>query len=215
MISCIVLSYGCGDYIDSVLQSIESGLHDEDEVILYNRHGTIGKNRNFGAKLSSGDILLFADGDNMLSEGFIEGVRKISQDKDNAGGGCKNIIPTRKSLGILLYMLPAYIKCKLHHTGIGAFWVRRWVFDAIGGFSEDKDTLDDIDFAMRLKAFCRNNNMVYKNLESPLYWSTRKFDKLGDWHWIKNIFGYIMTIFTTRCSKRIQDMWYELPRDIF
>ena len=112
-------------------------------------------------------------------------------------------------------MLPAYIKCKFHHTGIGAFWIRKWVFDTIGGFSEKKDVLEDIEFAMRLKKFCNKMWLKYKNLESPLYWSTRKFDELGDWYWAKHLWSYLKAIYTTKCNKNIQVWWGEISRNIF
>lgn len=67
------------------------------------------------------------------------------------------------------------------------FWCRREDFAAIGGFDEGLVSLEDMDFAIRLKKLGKQRAQKYGTLKrTPLVTSARKFDTLGDWYLIKN-----------------------------
>ena len=236
MISCIIPSYNSEDHIYGVLVSLikSAGCCNEAVEIIVSDNGSsddtvsiakgfasvkvvsckkggIGPNRNNGARYAKGDILVFTDDDNLVDPNFFNEISELAKDPNNAGGGCKNIKLTRKSLGIVLFVLCVYPKCRINHMGIGAFWVRRQVFDSIGGFVNEIGTLEDIDFAVRLKLFCNRRGLRYKNLASPYTWSTRKFDEKGDWYWVKNLFSFLRAVYTTKENKKALGFWYELP----
>jgi len=58
-------------------------------------------------------------------------------------------------------LLPLILKYRV--TG-GLFWCRRRDFEAIGGFNEDFVSLEDLDFALRLKAHGRTTGRRFSTL---------------------------------------------------
>jgi GT2 family glycosyltransferase len=64
----------------------------------------------------------------------------------------------------------------------GMFWMYRRDFDAIGGFDEDKVIAEDVDLALRLRAWGKSRGLRYGTLwRAPMVTSCRKFDRFGDW----------------------------------
>jgi hypothetical protein len=65
----------------------------------------------------------------------------------------------------------------------GMFWCARTDYEAIGGFDERVLIGEDLDFARRLRAHGRRSGRRFTKLRTaPVVASTRKFDRLGDWH---------------------------------
>ena len=64
---------------------------------------------------------------------------------------------------------------------------RHDLFFVIGGFDESLVSLEDMDFAARLKKYGRQTGRKYGTLKrSQVLTSARKFDEFGDWYLIKN-----------------------------
>jgi glycosyltransferase involved in cell wall biosynthesis len=237
MISCIVPTYNNADTIGKCIGSVKKAAfyyspHDVEIVVSDNgsTDGTldvlnktdgikivhcsnqgIGKNKNYGAKYATGDILFFVDADNIVSYHVFREIDQLSRSHLIIGGGVRHVTPMRKSLGIMAFFFMVALRCWLSSMSIGAFWVRRWVFDSLNGFSEDNNVLDDIDFSLKMERFCNGRAVKRRSLrDTKLLWSTRKFDKYGDWYWFKHLFSFIKAIYTTRCNRNITGIWYEL-----
>jgi len=140
--------------------------------------------RNAGARASTGEILVTVDADSTMSPNMLAEIdRKLVSGK-YIGGGVP-IHPERLSLGLLvsglliLSFLPPGISA-------GLFWCRRSDFNAIGGFDEARIVAEDVDFAIRLKAYGKTRKQRFGTLwKTHITTSCRKFDQLGDWFFTK------------------------------
>jgi len=209
MISCIVPAHNEEKYIGKTLDSllisakecvdeveiivIDDGSTDDTHKVVSSYPGVIYEYlshqsrviaKNHGAKTARGKILAFVDADSTVSRGFFYQIHVKACNSDFIGGGVKDVILTRLSLGILVFLMFVGLTLLYHQITIGAFWVRKKVFDSMGGFNECK--LDDIDFAKRLKRHAKQYGGKFESLKRcSLVWSLRKFDQYGDWYWIR------------------------------
>ena len=139
----------------------------------------IAKARNFGAKHSNGDILLFMDADVILPDGFAEKLVEIFRNPKVVGATC-NIMPLKPNLSekIFFYLyngLLRFISRFKPHSRGEFLAVRKSAFFAINGFNESLPCIEDHDLAMRLSKI---GKFVYiKDL--TVFESMRRFRKLG------------------------------------
>jgi len=136
--------------------------------------------RNAGARASSGEILVTIDADSTMTPNMLTEIDRKLRSGKYIGGGVP-IHPERFSLGLLasglliLSFLPPGISA-------GLFWCLRSVFEAIGGFDESRVVGEDVDFAIRLKAYGKKRKQRFGTLwKTHITTSCRKFDQLGDW----------------------------------
>ena len=190
LISVIIPTCKDDGYLERVIESLKvsrSKCTEQVEILVL--QNTIGKPLacNLGARLASGETLVFLDEDCPVSENFLPEVSMKAKNPHFVGGGVKKVIMERISLGIICAMIPLGFYLLMRQITAGAFWVRREVYERLGGFTEKRKYLD-LDFAVRLKKYAKRNGKKSESLkESHIIWSTRRFDKHGDWHWL---FGY-------------------------
>ena len=139
----------------------------------------IAKARNFGAKHSNGDILLFMDADVILPNGFAEKLVEAFRNPDVVGATC-NIMPLKPNFSekIFFYFYNGLLRFigrfKPHSRG-EFLAVRKSAFFAVNGFNENLPCIEDHDLAMRLS---KVGKFVYiKDL--TVFESMRRFRKLG------------------------------------
>jgi glycosyltransferase involved in cell wall biosynthesis len=119
--------------------------------------------RNVGAMLTTGQILVTIDADRVMSSvTFAEIERLLATGCYVGGAAIQN--PERHSLAIDAVMLLTRLTTYLNGLGGGMYWCRRGDFDAIGGFDERVTTIDDFDFARRLRAHGRGSGRKFVNL---------------------------------------------------
>ncbi len=141
--------------------------------------------RNAGVAAARGEIVVTIDADSWMSEGMLREVCRLLDSGKYVGGGAR-IHLERISLGILCSMLviAPFIFRRGHISG-GMFWCRKRDFDAIGGFDESLRSLEDFDFAHRLKKYGRQKGLKYGTIRrAKLTTSCRKFDMFGDWYMV-------------------------------
>ena len=209
MISCIVPAFNEEKYISKCLDSLfksASMCLEEVEIIVVNNHCTdrtekivkmnypgvrclyypiSGREgaKNYGAYCSQGDPICFVDADCLVSEDFFSEIGEKAVNEHFIGGGTKYVKLSRMSLGIFIGLIPVAITLLLNGITVGAFWVRREVFEAVKGFRTT--TWDDINFAIKLKKFAKEHGKKFESLKkSNLVWSTRKADRFGDFYWV-------------------------------
>jgi len=94
----------------------------------------------------------------------------------------------------------------------GLFWCYKRDFDAIGGFDESLVSVEDLDFAVRLKRHGRRTGRVFGTLQRDFIWtSCRKFDQFGDWYLIRNP-RLVFAIFSGR-DRAAANRFYYHTRD--
>lgn len=146
----------------------------------------IGTARNCGASKTTEEILVFVDADCTVSPTFLKEVYEKASIPENAGGGTKWVKFDKYSIGRILSIIPMAIWLYWHQVTFGAWWIRRTFFDMLGGFNENDDIHLDYDFALRLKKLAESKGYKFRSLKKcHITWSTRGWDKYGEWFWLK------------------------------
>jgi len=116
-------------------------------------HGNRGRatQMNMGARESNSDILLFLHADTEISSNHIKDIKQIMLNPDVVGGR----FDVRLSGGHSAFrMIEFFINWRSRLTGIStgdqAMFVRRNVFERLGGFPE-WPLMEDVEFSRRLK----------------------------------------------------------------
>ena len=144
----------------------------------------LSKIRNTGARQARGDILITIDADSVMSANMLTEVDKALRSRKYIGGGVP-IRPERMSLGILLSGLMIFSFLPFGISA-GLFWCHRSDLEALGGFDEELVIAEDVDFALRLKAYGKRRGKQYGTLwKTRINTSCRKFDQFGDWFIVK------------------------------
>ena len=150
--------------------------------VLTNDDKCISSIRNTGIKAAKGRIIVTIDADSYMTRGSLREISTMLESGRYVGGGTRPKFD-RMSLGIAvstLYvamnLVPEMIKHKAALSG-GMFWFYKTDFDRIGGFDESLLSLEDLDFAIRLKQLGDTRNQKYGTLKkSYIVTSSRKFD---------------------------------------
>jgi len=172
----------------------------------------LAKIRNAAARAARGEILATIDADSTMSTNMLSEVERALAGGRTIGGGVP-IIPDRLSLGIAatMLMLAPYALIRYRVTG-GLFWCRRSDFEAINGFDESKVCGEDLDFAVRLRAYGKAHGKPFKTLwRTSIHTSVRKFDTLGDWYLVLRP-GLIRTILRGKDQRAADAYYYDLER---
>lgn len=167
----------------------------------------LSKIRNAGLAKATGDYVVTCDADSRLHPLAFQDIHtKLSSGKF-IGGGCA-VFPERWSLGIAatsIVLIPMLFK---YRVSFGAFWTTRAACEAIGGFDDDWVTVEDLDFALRLKAYGRSKGKKFGTLaRAYLMTSCRKFDQHGDWHLVRDR-DFIRRAFNGHDQQTGDDYWY-------
>lgn len=217
--SCLEAARQAADQIDSEVEVIVvlNRCTDDTEAIA-RRHGCVivcedAKNlsmiRNAGIAAARGEIIVTCDADSrMHPDSLWEIVRRL--EAGNVVGGGAMVLPERWSLGILASAIS--IVPYLAFTGVtfGLFWFIKRDFDAIGGFDTRLVSVEDVDFARRLKAHGRKTGRTWGTLLwTPLETSCRKFDQFGDWYLFRNP-AFVRKVFRGDDRKVADHFWYDV-----
>jgi len=142
--------------------------------------------RNAGARHATGEILVTIDADSTMSPNTLAEVDRALSSGKTVGGGTL-IYPERYSAGIVATFLMFLPFLLLNPISGGLFWCFRRDFAALGGFNEKLASAEDIDFALRLKAFGRKQGRPFSTLwRAHIVTSCRKADAFGDWYLVRN-----------------------------
>lgn len=203
-ISIIVSAHNEEDYIQNTLKHIQKSKYPNSELIVIcdacsdNTHKiskkftdkvfdvsfkNVSKVRNFGAKKSKGNILIFFDADTIPSKNYFVSIIDIISNGFDFGCA-KNISETKTFRGKFVTWIINRFNRKNKTVG-GNCFVRKEFFNKINGFDDSLIKGEDSDFGDRLRekgakyVFLQNSNLI------P---SERKFLKYGYFNYFSNLF---------------------------
>ena len=132
---------------------------------------------NAGAKVAQGEWLLFLHADTVLPAGAIRRLNAMHADQAIQAGGFRHQFSgTDWRLRLISYLDNLRCRCSRIMYGDQALFVRRALFEHIGGFP-NQPILEDVAICERLLKFTR------PVLLSPaVVTDARKFVKMGVWH---------------------------------
>jgi glycosyltransferase involved in cell wall biosynthesis len=141
----------------------------------------MAKIRNAAARAATGEIIVTIDADSQMTANMLAEIDGLLRTGRFIGGGV-TIRPERWSLGILVTVLLLAVLLLWRRVSGGLFWCLRQDFEAIGGFNENLVSLEDLDFAKRLKAYGKGQAKRFTTIrKAHIITSCRKFDIFGDW----------------------------------
>ena len=183
--------------------------------VLTNDDKCIAAVRNTGVRAARGEIVVTVDSDSLMTKHSLAEIREKLESGKYIGGGTTPKFD-RMSVGIAfstLYvafnLLPVMIKNGGYVSG-AMFWFYKRDFEAVNGFDESLISLEDMDFAVRLKKYGKNKGRKYGTLKhSYVLTSSRKFDEFGDWYLIKNR-KLTKRIFTGKDRQAADSFYYDV-----
>ncbi|SFD91791.1 glycosyltransferase [Nitrosomonas sp. Nm166] len=135
----------------------------------------IGRARNAGAAVATGDWLLFVDADSLLNPGMVADILKMIETRKYVGCGSVMHMPNLPWWGAAVMHLWT-ITSVLCRWASGALVVcRADAFREVGGFNQDLFAADEIDLSRLLKKWGRKHGLKFTILtRHPLVTSPRK-----------------------------------------
>lgn len=182
----LVVANGCTD------RTIEVAQEKCDRLVTLSQKN-LGGARNLGARMASGELLVFLDADTILEP---EGLRVIAEEftESYAGGTLKGRPDSERFAYRLLYLLKNSINRFVTRNGSsGVIICWRKHFTRVGGFDERLELRENSELIRRLKRFGG-----YKFIDATAATtSMRRYERRGIghvvWLWVKlwfvSIFG--------------------------
>lgn len=142
---------------------VDAGSSDQTTVIaescgvqvVNHPRSTIAAQRNAGVRLSSGEVIAFLDADCTVAEGWVQNGLELFRSPEVLGGGCPPSVPSQDTTWVQRGW--SFLKRKRRPDRMSVrwipsanVWVRRWVFEQIGGFKEHLETCEDADLGFRI-----------------------------------------------------------------
>jgi glycosyltransferase involved in cell wall biosynthesis len=144
----VVIDNGSTDGTADIARERGCIVHCEDRA-------TVAKLRNIGARLANGKILAFVDADCLVDRRWVSVCLRGFEDQSVGAVGTP-AVPDPVSRTWVEHAWNALMPASnrpdfVEWLGTSNLMVRRDVFDAIGGFSEDLVTGEDVEFCYRLR----------------------------------------------------------------
>ncbi|MGC9316079.1 MAG: hypothetical protein ACP5G4_10725, partial [bacterium] len=155
---------------------------------------------------------VFIDADSLMPRGLMADIAQ-SLNTDECYGGGVSFQLDRRSLGIDLTMAVARFFATIFGIMGVVIWLKRDVFEALGGFDENRPAGEGIDFARRLRKYCISKGRKYRVIrDKKVVTSSRKFDRLGDWYVMRHpLQAY--RLFKGEDAEAAKRIWYDIGRD--
>ncbi|MGJ8726589.1 MAG: glycosyltransferase [Roseibacillus sp.] len=203
-VEVIVVLNRCSDGTEAIACEAGAKIVREDEA-------NLSKIRNAGAAVATAPILVTCDADSVPHKWTFEVIQEKLATGKFVGGGSFTL-PERWSLGIFFSVGSVMPYLIWHGVSFGLFWCQTRDFRAIGGFNEELVSIEDLDFAKRLKAHGKATRRRFgTNVQAPLTTSCRKFDQFGDWYLFLNP-RFVWRVFRGTDREAANQFWYEVGR---
>ena len=160
-LSVIVPATNAPETLARCRSAIEVASRATDELVVVDgpADASAAEARNLGARRAQGDVLVFVDSDVEVHPSSLNAIRAAFEGDPSLAAvfgsyddepGAPGLVSSFRNL----------LHHHVHHAAPGpatTFWtglgaVRRTAFDAVGGFDESIDYMEDIDLGMRLSA---------------------------------------------------------------
>lgn len=167
--------------------------------------------RNAAVRASTAEAVATLDADSWMSPHTVSAILARVYDPRYIGGGAF-IRPERVSIGILLSVIAVAPYLLSRRVSAGLFWFLRESFEAVGGFDESMVSLEDMDFALRLKAHGKARGRRYGTLwRHGITTSCRKADLFGDWFLVRHP-RLVKQLFSGRDRDAADRFYYDVKR---
>ncbi|MGC4060860.1 MAG: glycosyltransferase [Aquabacterium sp.] len=204
LVEVLVALNRCTDATQSIAESLGARCVVEDSKC-------IAAVRNAAVRAGQAPAVVTIDADSWMTKASVAAVMRHVHDARYVGGGAA-LWPERWSVGIVcsgLSVLPYVAK---HRVSCGMFWCLRETFEQLGGFDESLVSIEDLDFAIRMRALGLQRGQRYGTVwRGGIITSCRKFDMFGDWYLVRNR-DLVHRLFTGKDRKAADHFYYDVKR---
>ena len=134
--------------------------------------------RNAGANASQGEILVFIDADNRLTQEFIDDLWRTIDRPGFTGATIRTLAEPGSLRGSMLFYILEVIKI-YSYKRFGKSVATRQGYEATGGFDTSVKLGENVIFTNQLKNYADQTNGKIYHIRTPIYCSLRRFRKLG------------------------------------
>jgi glycosyltransferase involved in cell wall biosynthesis len=171
----------------------------------------IGAARNAGAAAARGEVICFVDSDSQIHPETFNVVFDLMQ-RPEVIGGATGVNPERWSTGIALTYAMFVVLVAASRIDTGLVFCRRADFETIGGYDERMKFAEDVRFHVDMWRLGRKRRaqLVRASTVKAIF-STRKFDKFGDWHYLPILFKAPWYLLSRRAGEGLAERYWYAP----
>ena len=236
-ISLVIPAFNEEDFLPALLNTVDearaqySGDQDAIEVVVADNGSTdrtaeiaadrgcrvasverrrIAAARNAGARIAQSDIVAFVDADSLIHPDTLNAIDRTL--RDDVIIGATGITMSRWSLGIGVSLALVYPVIYAIGADSGVVFCRRSDWEEVGGYDERMTFAEDVDFFRRLRKLGRTRGQRFRRTTGArTVTSARKFDRHGDWHYVKAMaLGLVWLATNQEALRRYAQMyWYD------
>jgi len=169
----------------------------------------IGKVRNTGANVATGDVLIFIDADTIVPPQLFGKIAETMNDEKCFGGAVSVEYGEFTRKWMKYYLIGWWFWQKFFNMKQGAAqFCRRDVFEKLGGFDETIFVGEDLEFYWRLTKFAKQNSGHVFFIQQPkVKTSPRRLDKIP---FLKTfVLMNPIYIFLNWRKQKLWKAWYE------
>ena len=178
-------------------------------TVVFEPINQIGRARNAGAAVTTGDWLLFVDADSLLNPGMVADILQLIAEGKSVGCGSTMRMPNSPWWGnVILYSWTGI--SMLFRWASGALVVcRADAFRDVGGFNQELYAADEIDLSQHLKKWGKKRGLKFSILtKHPLETSSRKLQLYSRWEIAGQFFKVLLSPRRALQDKKKLPMWY-------
>jgi rSAM/selenodomain-associated transferase 2 len=172
----VEIIFADGGSRDGTPHEIESCLGEYSNVRLIRAPCGRSRQMNAGAKKAAGEWLLFLHADTELPPASFKAFLRTAKQSSQLNSGAFAFRVDNASWSYRYLEFYVGLRCKLLKLPFGdqAIFVKRKLFEALGGYREDYPLMEDLELVQRL-----NKQPGFAVLDFPIYTSARRYETDG------------------------------------
>lgn len=170
----------------------------------------IGRARNSGATVATGEWLLFVDADSLLNPGMVADILNMIESGQYVGCGSVMHMPDLPWWGKAAIQLWTVFSVVFHWASGALVVCRADAFREVGGFNQELFAADEIDLSQLLKKWGRKHGLKFTILtRHPLVTSPRKVQLYSGWEIVSQILRVVFSPRRSLQDKKKLPIWYD------
>jgi rSAM/selenodomain-associated transferase 2 len=167
-------------------------------IVIQSTHRSRASQMNSGAQRASGDILYFVHADVMLLSSFVDDI--LHSIHNGYESGCYRYIFDSSKFLLKVNAFFTRFDAIMCRGGDQTLFVKKSLFESLGGFNETYTIMEDYDFLIRLR-----RDHTFKIIQKDIVVSARKYDT-NSWLRVQiaNLSVFIMFFFKRSPSEMKQ-----------
>lgn len=179
-------------------------------TVVFEPINQIGRARNAGAAVATGDWLLFVDADSLLNPGMINDILRLIESDRYVGCGSVLHMPGLPWWGNAAMRLWTAFSVTFHWAAGALVVCRADAFREVGGFNQELFAADEIDLSQLLKKWGRQRGLKFTILtRHPLETSSRKIQLYSGREIAEQLLRVIFSPRKTLLNKKKLPIWYD------